>query len=66
MKDTDLMPWGKYKGTAMANVPSTYLIWLHYNEKCHGAVKEYIEANMEVLKIDVEKSEYEENKSDML
>ncbi|MEC7753833.1 MAG: DUF3820 family protein [Bacteroidota bacterium] len=27
MTDTDLMPFGKYKGTAMANVPDDYLMW---------------------------------------
>lgn len=27
MTDTDLMPFGKHKGTAMANVPDEYLKW---------------------------------------
>jgi len=26
MKDTDLMPFGKYKGEAMANVPALWLV----------------------------------------
>lgn len=29
MKDTDLMPFGKYKGTPMANVPDDYLLWIY-------------------------------------
>ena len=29
MKDDDLMPFGKFKGQAMANVPDSYLLWFH-------------------------------------
>lgn len=29
MKDTDLMPFGKHKGEAMANVPASYLVWFY-------------------------------------
>ena len=29
MTDQDLMPFGKYKGTEMANVPDIYLLWLY-------------------------------------
>jgi len=29
MKDTDLMPFGKYKGIPMQDVPAGYLIWKH-------------------------------------
>jgi uncharacterized protein (DUF3820 family) len=29
MKDEDPMPFGKYKGTKMANVPDSYLLWLY-------------------------------------
>lgn len=29
MKDTDLMPFGKHKGTPMANVPDSYLLFLY-------------------------------------
>ena len=28
LKDDDKMPVGKYKGTAMANVPASYLDWI--------------------------------------
>jgi uncharacterized protein (DUF3820 family) len=49
IQDTDLMPWGKHKGIKMANVPSSYLLWLLENNKCSGDVKQYIEDNLEVL-----------------
>jgi uncharacterized protein (DUF3820 family) len=50
MKDTDLMPWGKYKGTRMIDVPATYLLWLLENDKCAGLVRKYIQDNKDVLK----------------
>jgi uncharacterized protein (DUF3820 family) len=33
MKDTDLMPFGKYQGTEMANVPDSYLLWIYSKYK---------------------------------
>ena len=28
LTDSDLMPWGKHKGTPMSDVPAGYLAWL--------------------------------------
>lgn len=53
MEDTDLMPYGKYKGYAMADVPAYYLIWLFENTKCSGDVKEYIKDNMQALRLEM-------------
>ena len=50
LEDNSLMPWGKYKGEKMANVPATYLMWLYNNEKCNAEVQAYIEDNMDALK----------------
>lgn len=33
MNDNYLMPFGKYKGEKLANVPDSYLIWLHDNTR---------------------------------
>jgi hypothetical protein len=33
LQDTDKMPWGKYKGTPMQDVPASYLHWLWTNER---------------------------------
>jgi uncharacterized protein (DUF3820 family) len=49
MTDNDLMPWGKYKGKKMANVPADYLLWLLDNHKCSGSVKQYITDMKSVL-----------------
>ena len=47
--DQTLMPFGKFKGTSMANVPAPYLLWL-FNEGCdHAELKKYIMSNLEIL-----------------
>jgi uncharacterized protein (DUF3820 family) len=56
LEDTDLMPWGKYKGQEMQDVPATYLIWLLENEKCSGDVKNYILENKEVLELEIKQN----------
>lgn len=60
--DNHPMPFGKHKGTLMANVPAQYLIWLWMNSTEHDrrngynkGVLQYIEANLERLKKEVER-----------
>lgn len=55
MKDTDKMPFGKHQGTAMANVPADYLLWLYDQGLKPGEVKKYIEDNMAGLKKEAKK-----------
>ncbi len=45
------MPWGKHKGTAMANVPAAYLLWIYANKKIpdNNEVKVYAKENLNVL-----------------
>lgn len=50
LTDSSPMPFGKYKGDKMINVPSAYLIWLYDNGKCSGILKEYIADNLDVLR----------------
>jgi uncharacterized protein (DUF3820 family) len=62
MTDKDLMPFGKHKGTAMANVPAYYLLWIfkeHYNNSCTDSSTElckYIHENLDVLKSEVKRT----------
>ena len=49
MNDESIMPFGKYKGEKMANVPADYLLWLYENNKCFGDIKKYIEENMDSI-----------------
>lgn len=51
--DETPMNFGKFKGIKLANVPAYYLLWLYDNNKCYGALKEYIEDNLDVLKIEL-------------
>jgi uncharacterized protein (DUF3820 family) len=56
LTDKSPMPFGKHQGTAMANVPPDYLIWLHDMPKLNPEVKEYISENMDVLQEEVKKN----------
>lgn len=56
MEDTDLMPYGKHKGTAMANIPAADLIWLYENNRTSKDVRQYIEENMDVLKEEIKQA----------
>lgn len=51
LTDEDLMPFGKWKGIALANVPADYLLYAYNNFKdLSQDLKDYIEDNLEVLK----------------
>lgn len=56
MNDTSPMPFGKYKGKKLEDVPAHYLIWLYDNDKSFGDLKDYIEDNLDVLQQEVEES----------
>ena len=49
LNDNSLMPWGRFKGRKMANVPADYLLWLYRENKASGDVLEYINDNWTVL-----------------
>jgi len=50
LTDNSLMPFGKYKGQKMANVPASYLLWLKNNDCKDQKVLDYIEDNMDQLR----------------
>lgn len=56
LKDTDPMPWGQHKGTAMANVPAKYLLFLWDNRNSQQGglrdprVRQYIFSNLDALR----------------
>ena len=43
------MPYGKYKGRPMEDVPADYLIWLVDNQRASPEVIEYVRENQDVL-----------------
>lgn len=60
--DQSLMPYGKYKGQKMANVPADYLIWLLDNDKCSGDVKKYIQDNKSFLELESKQNRKQQNR----
>ena len=56
MKDTDLMPFGIYKGKAMANVPASYLMWVEDNVKPNAMTNRvlvYIKDNRDAILLEL-------------
>lgn len=63
LTDESPMPFGKHKGTAMANVPADYLLWMWNKQgstkpfgEAAQAVMDYITENLEALKQEVRTS----------
>ena len=53
--DHSPMPFGKYLGKAMLEVPAVYLLWL-FNKGCqHPDVKRYILENYDAIKNEAQK-----------
>lgn len=48
MDDQSPMPFGKYKGRKMEDVPAEYLLWLR-DQGHTGPVREYIEESLPAL-----------------
>lgn len=61
MNDNSIMPFGKYKGEKLANVPAGYLIWLYDNGKLFGELAKYCKDNLQVLTMQ-KKEEDNQNK----
>ena len=53
MTDESIMPFGKYKGEKLANVPAEYLLWLYENNKVYGGIEKYIADNLDVLRMEI-------------
>jgi len=53
MTDNDKITFGTYKGTAMANLPASYLIYLWESKNATPEVMEYIKVNLDAIKIEI-------------
>jgi uncharacterized protein (DUF3820 family) len=52
-QDDDKMPFGKYKGILLQDVPAEYLHWWWTNtSRTDTRLKHYIENNLEALKME--------------
>ncbi len=58
LQDDSLMPYGKYKGRPMEDVPADYLVWLVDNLRASPAVAEYVKENREVLNKEIKEKRY--------
>lgn len=55
--DNTPMPFGKHKGTALANVPAHYLLWVYREGTSNNSLKQYIEDNMDAIKIEASQAQ---------
>lgn len=46
---SDVMPYGKYKGKNMKDLPPDYLLFLYDNKKCTDKVYAYISSNLDSI-----------------
>jgi uncharacterized protein (DUF3820 family) len=56
MTDDSVMPFGKYKGEKMSNIPASYLLWLFENSTTKNEVYFYIKDNLDVIKAEIKQS----------
>jgi len=56
--DSFIMPFGKYEGEKIGNVPASYLIYMYESKFLFGDVKKYVGDNLNVLQKEANK-EYE-------
>jgi hypothetical protein len=61
MTDESLMPFGKYKGKKMGEIPDYYLLWLWDNASLRDPLKAYIADNLEVIKTNIRRSQEKKN-----
>ncbi|HUR11201.1 MAG TPA: DUF3820 family protein [Flavitalea sp.] len=60
MNENTLMPFGKYKGQKLANVPAGYLLWLYDTQKCGIALREYIREALPFLRVQYSRRPYQQ------
>lgn len=54
MGDYDLMPFGKYEGLELGDVPAEYLLSILKSGEAKGKLKEYIQDVKEILEVEVQ------------
>lgn len=53
MGDYDLMPFGKYKGYELIEVPAEYLLSILKSGEATGELKQYIEDVKDILELEM-------------
>jgi hypothetical protein len=62
LTDQSLMPFGLHKGTKLANVPASYLLWVYDNLTLRPDLKKYIDENRDALLMEKSMSDRESRK----
>ena len=57
MNDDSIMPYGKFKGKKLEDVPAWYLLWMNKEGKLTPELEEYVEDNYDLL----EEEKFNEN-----
>lgn len=57
LDDNSLMPWGKYKGKKMVDVPAEYLLYWYDDGKLTGDLLEYVKDNLQGLRVEAKKAQ---------
>ena len=55
LSDDSLMPFGRFKGQKMKDVPAWYLLHIYHEGLQSGNVRDYIEDCRDALEIDIKK-----------
>lgn len=53
LTDETIMPFGKYQGKKLGDVPDYYLLWLHTEGTKNVLLKEYLDENIEAIKANI-------------
>ncbi len=61
MNDESAMPFGKYKGEKLVNVPAEYLLYIYENYQLFSDLRQYITDNLDVIKSDIEYNKKKNN-----
>lgn len=56
LTDKSPMPFGKYKGDKLANVPAKYLLYIREEFELHDNLKKYIDDNKDALQAEVKRA----------
>lgn len=62
MNDNSLMPFGKYRGEKLGNIPASYLLYCYEKcwLECYNELKKYVEDNYQNLSLERERENWKE------
>jgi hypothetical protein len=52
------MPFGKYKGRKLIDVPDSYLYFISDFKHLDSAIRKYIDENIDAIRININKNKY--------